>query len=289
MEINYTALIFLKDEPYRVHPLIENLKGHARILVLLAEDDKLTEPFLVENSIPYLRRPSNYSKMSWSKKAEWVLNQSKTDYVFICYASFFVSIELLKVFQETSRDRIHDAVYHSNIYWSYGTVVQQPTFFRKSNSCYFFNKNVIDYGNVSVHDEFPINKKAVILRLVPKKSLCLNIFRDDDMIIVNQKHTAYAEVEATEKIGKIKNIKFSTILYKVFRAFVVNYIKMGGFRSGVPGLIYHSHYAIYQFLVYSRIWELQNKCDYINNRNRHQKIKLDLISINSKNNDVIQS
>ena len=205
------------------------------------------------------------------------MKQSSTDYVFFCIASFYISLKLLNIFDQVSKHATHDAIKHANVYWSFGALIQQPTILSRSGSCHFFNKHKVDLDRVAIHNEFPINKDAKFLVLPPDVNHALNVFRDDDMVVVAQKHIDYAEREALQRLEKSKKVTFFTIVYKTIYAFINNYIRMGGFRAGTPGLIYHTHYAIYIFLVYSRIWEYQNNKTFTQNRINHQEMRLKMI------------
>ena len=183
----------------------------------------------------------------------------------------------MNIFDQVSKYSTHDAIKHANVYWSFGALIQQPTILSRSGSCHFFNKHKVDLDRVAIHNEFPINKDAKFLVLPPNLNHALNVFRDDDMVVVAQKHIDYAEREALQRLEKSKKVTFFTIVYKTIYAFINNYIRMGGFRAGTPGLIYHTHYAIYIFLVYSRIWEYQNNKTFTQNRINHQEMRLKMI------------
>jgi len=276
MNENYTVLAFIKDEPLRIVSIIRNFHERAKILALLDSEDTTTKSILIENSIEYRIRPDNLIRGE-REETEWILKQSSTDYVFICYASFYISLKLLNIFDQVSKHATHDAIKHANVYWSFGAIIQQPTFIKRSGSCHFFNRQKVDLDRVFIHHEFAINKDAKFLVLPPDLNHALNVFRDDDMMVVAQKHISYAEREALQRLEKSKKVTFFTIVYKTIYAFINNYIRMGGFRAGTPGLIYHTHYAIYQFLVYSRIWEYQNNKTFTQNRINHQEMRLKMI------------
>ena len=277
MKNNYTVLAFIRNEPLRIKSIIENFKGHAHIIALLDASDTTTKSVLIDNSIEYRMRPENYMGLDESTKTKWILDQSPTDYVFICFASFYVPLSLLNVFNKVSCEYTYDAVKVTSVYWSHGRLVQQPTLFNGSDSCYFFNRKSVALDEVCIHNEYMIDESARFLKLPAVLKYAIHVMRDDDMSAVTQKHIGYAEREALQLLDKEPNVKFGTILYKTLSAFVNNYVRMGGFRAGVPGLIYHTHYAIYRFLVYSRLWELQNGKSFDDNRSEHHNLRLSCI------------
>ena len=241
MNENYTVLALIKDEPLRIVSIIRNFHERAKILALLDSEDTTTESILIENSIEYRIRPNNLIRGE-REETEWILKQSSTDYVFICYASFYISLKLLNIFDQVSKHATHDAIKHANVYWSFGALIQQQTILRRSSSCHFFNRQKVDLDRVGIHNEFAINKDAKFLVLPPDLNHALNVYRDDDMMVVAQKHIGYAEREALERLEKSKKVTFFTIASKTIYAFINNYIRMGGFRAGTPGLIFHTHY-----------------------------------------------
>jgi len=278
MNSHFTVLVEIKDEPLRIIPLLENFEGVAKIVVLLDPSDTKTEVILIENKIEYVKRPENYRELSQTDRTAWLLKQSPTKYVLISMASFHFPIRLLKLFEEVARDEKYDAVVHATNSWSHGKLVQEPWIRKRSSACYFFNRDKVNIASARIHDEFPINKKTNCLFAPPVREYSIHVFRDDDMQVLTLKEVAYAEVEATERLAKDGPITFRFLVSKSIKSFLIGYLRMGGFRSGVEGLLYHVQHAIQQFIVYSRLWELQNKKSFNENRVLHVEMRKKLIA-----------
>jgi len=280
---NYTVLAFLRNEPIRVKSIIENFKGRANIIALLDSEDIETESVLQKYNIKYIKRPDGFMSLSEDRKTKWILEQSPTEYVFICYASFFVSKKLLNVFDEVSESSNYGAIKHPNIYWSYGEIVQEPTLIAKSDSCHFFDRRCVNIKEAIIHDEFILKKETKILRLPSNKNHALHVMRDDDMPVVMQKHILYAQKEAKELLNRgHKKITYLYLSLKITKVFLNNYIRLGGYKGGIAALIYHMHYTFYQFLVYSNLWEMQTKKDFSSNRENHLNLRLEMIEKDKK-------
>ncbi|QWC97177.1 hypothetical protein G6729_01670 [Polynucleobacter paneuropaeus] len=279
---HYTTLALIKDEPDRIIPLINNFKKINNLLVLLDHDDILTERVLADNSVAYVRRPIEYEKWQQPQKTQWVIDQSNTKYVFVCYASFFVPQKLLNLFDVIAEEQKYDAVKSYVTYYGYGGVVQIPAFLGTPKACHFFNKEKIAVNKSCIHEEYILLNQAIVLNLPNKKELSLHVFRDDDTIGTVSKHIGYARREALELNRKNEKVNAVTIIYKLIYSFVNNYFRMGGYRFGIKAFIFHMHYFFYQFMVYSFLWELQNNCIADKNKENHIQIKNNLIKEDCK-------
>lgn len=269
---NFTVLVLIKNEPQRIVPLLENL-SNANVIVLLDPADTETEAVLRARSTKFIQRPLNLDELSQPERTKWILDQSPTDYVLIALASFYVPIQLLKVFDEVAYAGQYDGVVHSTLPISYGEYVQEPWLLKKSSACYFFRRSSINLASAVMHNEYPLNKNNNLLKLECTREYSIHVFRDDDVIVLSLKHTRYAEREADERFPTEKRITVWTLIWAPIRAFLIGYLRLGGIRAGIPGLIYHLHYAWLQFLVYSRLWEMQNSRRFTENRINHVEIR----------------
>ena len=283
MNSHFTVLACIKDEPLRIIPLLENFEGMAKVIVLLDPKDSLTESILIEKSIAYIKRPENFEGLSQAERTAWILNQSPTKYVLIAHASFFVPIKLMTLFEKVAKDGDYDAVFNAMNYWSHGKLVQELWIRKRSSACYFFNRDKVNIDAAAIHDEFPINRKNNCFMAPPNKEHSIQVFRDDDMSVVTLKEVAYAEIEAKERLTKDGLVTLRFLIFKIVKSFLAGYLRMGGFRFGIEGFIFHANHAIQQFLVYSRLWELQNKKYFNENRELHVKMRDKFITNDRKN------
>ena len=204
--------------------------------------------------------------------------------MLIVYASFYFPKKILIEFEKVAKEKIYDAVFHGMVSWTYGKIVQEPWLLPRASACYYFNKNKIDYNKVSVHNDYPILENSFKKILKTNKDYCIHMFRDDDMEILTKKEINYAIDEAKEKYNKnYKIINSRYILTEVIKAFIIGYIRMGGYKHGVPGVIYHIQHAIQRFLVFQKLWELQNNRNF--ELNRKESIAKRESLINEKNID----
>lgn len=284
---NFTVLIPIKNEPERIIPLLDNF-SNANVIVLLDPADTKTEVILKARSAKYIKRPLIFDEIGQPERTKWALEQSSTDYVLIAFASFYVPIQLLKVFDEVSREGHYDGVVHSTLPVSHGEYVQEPWILKKPSACYFFRRSRVNIASAAMHNEFPLKQNKNLLKLKCTREYSVHVFRDDDAIVLSAKHTQYAEQEASEKLPTAKRVTVPALIWSPIRAFLIGYIRLGGFRAGVPGLIYHLHYAWLQFLVYSRLWEMQNSKCFPDNRTNHIEIR-NMLLARDKQNDTESS
>ncbi len=276
---NYTVLVEIKDEPLRIIPLIENFEGIAKIIVLLDPEDSQTKEILIERSISFIIRPSNYCDLTQPQRTAWLLQQSPTRYVLISMASFHFPCKLLSLLEKIAREGKYDAIMHATRSWSHGKLVQEPWIRKRSSACYFFNREKISVDLARIHNEFPLHKNGNIYLAPPDSEYSIHVFRDDDMSLITLKMVRYAEREAKELLIKDPPVTLRILLSKTIKAFLLGYLRMGGFRSGIEGLIYHVNHAIQRYLVYSRLWELQRNKVYEENKIIHVAMRRKLIRI----------
>ena len=278
---NFTVLTVIKNEPLRIIPFLENFT-EVNVIVLLDPEDGQTEEILKKRSVKYIKRPSDFDAIGQPARTKWVLEQSPTDYVLIAYASFYVPVQMLQVFDTVARDGIYDGVVHSILPVSHGEYVQEPWILKKPSACYFFNRKSVNLSSAAMHNEFPLSQNKNLLKLECTRELSIHVFRDDDMLALSFKHTRYAGEEAAEKFPTAARVTLWTLIWSPIRAFLIGYLRLGGIRAGIPGLIYHLNYAWLQFLVSSRLWEMQNNKTFAENRANHVEIRMQMIGKDKK-------
>ena len=278
---NYTVVVTIYNEPIRIITLLENFKHIENLIVLIDSADTQTEPILIKNRVKYKKRPIGYNSLSESKKVDWILKQVETEYFLIAFASMLFSKELLKIFDFVSAEGKYDGVKNSMYYWSHGKIVQRPLFVKKSTACHFYRKSSIRAELAQIHDEFKLSKDSIFLILKPNFDNSIHVFRDDDIPIITTKHIGYAKKEALEYFESSNQSKmtFFKIIYLTIKPFLSGYFRTGGFLAGTEGLLYHFNFAIYKYLVYSYIWELQNNKTFNLNRVNHANDRLKKLGI----------
>ena len=285
---NYTVVAFIKNEPIRILPLIENFNKSNKLLILLDPDDILTKEILIKNNIKFILRPKNFYELDIKYRENWILSKIETEYVLTVYASMFFSKKILEIYDNVAKEGLYDAVYNPIISWSHAKMVLFPPLFVKdSTACYFFRKSVVESDYSIIHGEFFIKSSAKVLKLPATNEFAIQIFRDDDMKQIAEKHISYAEREANEKIGIEKKITLNYLIYQLLKSFLNGYIRCGGYKAGIEGFIYHFNFTIYNFFVISKLWEIQNSKTFNKNREIHSKIRMGLL--NKKSNEYSSS
>jgi hypothetical protein len=188
-----------------------------------------------------------------------MLEQVPTEYVFIAYCSFFVPRGLLRTFGEVSRQGKYRAVRHDYQSITYGRYIQKPLVRRRAGACHFFARGAIDLGREKIHSEWPLAvPESQVLTLPATDELAIHVFRDYDSRSTELKHSGYADIEALERFGRGERTSAGRMLGRAAREFLSGFVRGGGFRAGVPGLLYHAWRAEMAFNIQARIWEHQN-------------------------------
>lgn len=257
---SYTVLLFVKNEEKRIEFVLRNFRGRARVLVLDGGSTDRTAAIAASHGCEVVQRPELDSPGQSVSLKKWALEQSPTDYVFIAYASMVVPPKLLDIFGEVSRHSRYKAVFHDSQAITYGRFVQKPAFRRRSSSCHFFARDAINFETSRIHFDWPVDcPESQILTLPAKDALSVFIIRDYDVKWMEQKCSIYADIDALQRFEAGERTSLAKMCWMALRHFLYGYFRCGGFRGGVPGLLYQMGWAQMVFNIQGRIWEMQNE------------------------------
>lgn len=279
-KFKYTVVIPTFNEENRIEFVLKNFNKRANILILDDGSTDKTKEICDKYSVKFLIRPKPENPTYFTKEISgWILDNVETEYMFVCYCSIFVPLDLLNLFEKIASEAKIKAIYHDQLAITYGRFIQRPFIRRISSSCHFFSKEALNFANKQIHGEWPIDiSEDKVLRLKAKDNLSIYIFRDYDVKFMELKHSQYADIEALERFENGERTNVFKLIWKPIHRFLIGYIRCGGIMAGIPGLIYHIGWATMVFNVQAKIWEYQNNMTRLESRNVHSQMRNDLIS-----------
>lgn len=261
---NITALVFTLNEERRLPFIIDNLRDFCNIMVFDGGSIDSTEKICRENGVIFLRRPECAPDDEMSLGSfKWAYEQAPTDYVMHVYCSHFYPPELLRVFNDLTRESKLDAIYHDVVVLRYGRVVHRPVLRRISSACYLYKKSIINFQGSKIHDELAIRfDPETMVRLKAMDELSIHMFQDEDYLSTEKKHLGYAKREASQMYGAdFKKVGRCDLFLGPFFKFAYYFFRSGAFMNGVPGLIYAIALFQYDLSKNSFLWEMQNSME----------------------------
>lgn len=119
-----------------------------------------------------------------------------------------------------------------------------------------FRKSAGHYADIKVHERILIKGK------VKESNVCLlhheNLTYTQRIAKTNQ----YSQLKAEDKLAKGSRCSVAHLVLAFPIAFVQCYFFKGCFLDGIHGLLSSMNHAIYSYLKYAKLWELQNLADY---------------------------
>jgi len=269
----FTALIHAYNEEVRLPPLVNSLQSVAHVIILAAWNDTSADTFYENQSVTLIKRPKEFEKWPVPEQSRWSLGQAPTDYVLLAHCSMTFSRELLEIFSHEAAVKKANAIKHYNRYWSHGSEVYATGPFSKSTGCYFFDRRYVELSLATIHNEFPLKKDTIYRGLEASPRFSVNIFRDDSIETITQKHLRYAKREATENHALLHCNSAFQLIRKLVQAFLTSYLRLGAVWRGMPGLIWTLNDVCYRYYVEAIAWENRNGFSDVGMRTHHQTIK----------------
>jgi (heptosyl)LPS beta-1,4-glucosyltransferase len=214
--------------------------------------------------------------LGWSAQRNKGISLAKHDWVFILEADEIVTSELANSIQRvlSNSNDPHDGYTIDRRDEFLGDLMPNMRRPSKKRSCVrLFNRKHSLYDlNMKVHEEVRFSGQSI-----PLKGILLH-WRGWTLDQAIFSCSRYGTIEAEELNENGYRADGLIILLRPTLRFLWCYLAKGGFRYGVPGLIYCMSRAVNEFSRYAKLWEMQNI-----NHSIHPSIKIYEKSPISKN------
>jgi len=252
---NITFVIFTYNEEKRIGYIVRNFVKYGEVLILDGGSTDRTKEIVEKLGGKFVLRPKIDSVIAEDKRMyDFIKKLVKVDWIFWGFADNLMPKSLLEKLVEIS----HQAkIKYVNIplytyLWGY---IKEPI--QKGYSPRFFMKNYVDFSNNKIHGmgKFLGNKNE-ILTLPNRKEYAIRHYSTFDLRKFVLTHLKYAEEEAEQRHNEGQRFNLFRTIGSMIRYFIL-YTK-NGFKAGIVGILVGISYAFFRFMMFFRVYELEN-------------------------------
>lgn len=253
---NISFVIFTYNEEKRIGYVIRNFIKYGEVIILDDGSTDKTQEISEKLGAQYFIRPKMDNIQTENQKMfNFVKSKVKTDYIYWGYADNIAPKTLVERLVEIATQNKFKRIFVPLYTYLWGNV---KNYALKSYTPFVFHKDFIDFTDNRIHGmgKF-LGTEEQLLKLPNKERYALRHFSTYNLNKFVQAHLNYAEIEA---LGKFKvDEKFSTM--KMLVSMAKNCVIWGRYswKGGIFGLIVLLNYAFFRFMLYVKLFELENK------------------------------
>jgi len=253
---NISFVIFTYNEEKRISYVIRNFIKYGEVLIMDGGSTDRTKEIIESMGAKYFLRPViNKVQAETQEMFNFVKSNIKTDWIYWGYADNIAPKTLVEKIVEISNQDNFKIVHIPLYTYLWGNVKNYAI---KAYGPFVFHKDFVDFTNNNIHSmgRF-IGNEEQILKLPSKEEYALRHFSTYNLSKFVQAHLRYAEAEALEMFES--GNKFSTM--KMLVSMAKNCVIWGRYslKGGIFGLIVLLNYAFFRFMLYIKLFELENK------------------------------
>lgn len=255
MNNNISFVLFTYNEEKRIACAVRNFIKYGNVYVFDGGSTDKTQEISEQLGAKFYLRPLNKKpQVETQENFDFIKSKINTDWIYWGYVDNIAPKSLIdKLLSISFQDKIKMVLIPLYTYlWGNTRYYAQ-----KGYSPMFFHKDYLDFSNNGIHGmgKFTGNKNE-IYKLPNKSEFALVHFSVYNISKFVQGHLKYAEEEAVSKIKEGK--KFSLIRMLAAMVRYCGIYGRIGYKNGVLGLIIMLSYAFSRFMVYVRLYELEN-------------------------------
>lgn len=255
MKGNISFVICVYNEEKRIGSVIKNFINYGEVVVLDGGSTDNTKAITESLGAKFYIRPkSDKVFLENQEMYDFIKTVVKTDWIYWGFADNLMPRQLLEKLVDLSHQKIIKYVYLPIHTFLWGNV-KSPIL--KGAYPNFFMKDMVDFSLNKIHGlgRFLGNKEE-ILRLPDEKEFAIRHYSLYDLNKFVVGHLRYANAEAEQKFSDGKKFSVFFLVGGMLRYFFM-YFKRG-FRTGSSGLIVSLCNMFFRFMVYARLYELEN-------------------------------
>jgi len=272
---NITFVIFTYNEEKRIEYVVRNFVKYGEVLVLDDGSTDRTKEIVEKLGGKFILRPTKIKQRIVENQAmyNFIKQSVKTDWVFWGYADNLMPKTLLEKLVKISRQAkikyVNIPIY--TYLWGYTKYPMQEGY-----SPRFFMKDYIDFSNNKIHGmgKF-LGDKNEILTLPNRKEYAICHYSTYDLRKFVLSHLKYAEEEAEQRHQEGQKFNFFRTIGSMIRYFIL-YTK-NAWRIGVISILVGMHYAFFRFMMFFRVYELENNITLESMEEKYSKAKEELL------------
>ncbi|TAN34186.1 glycosyltransferase [Patescibacteria group bacterium] len=252
---NIAFVIFTKNEEKRIGYVVRNLTKYGAVLIFDDASDDRTQEIVEGLGAKFITRPHEIIEAEDERMYQFVRQYVKDgSWIFWGCADYMLPVELLEKMREISLQDKYKYARVPMFTYLWGET-KYPA--HKGYNPRFFKKDSIDFSGNYLHGFGRFTGTAdEILTLPMEEKYAIHHYSLYDMRKYIARHLYCAESEAWYKFEKKKKFSVFLMLGAMCRYFFLFYKRF--FRSGVKGFNVAILHAFYRFMVYMRLYELEN-------------------------------
>lgn len=275
MKGNISFIIFTFNEEKRIKYVIENLLNYGEVLILDDGSTDNTKKISEELGAKYFVRPKT-GKLDVENQEtfDFIKSVAANDWILWGFADYIFPKQLLEKMVEISFQDNKKYVYIPIYTYLLGVTDMLM------NKCFypnFFMKEAVDFSNNRIHGMGKyLGKQTEIVYLDDKEENAIRHFSLYNLDKFVGNHWRYAQIEARQKFEAGDKFSLPYMLGAMLRYFVMYY--KYSYKCGMRGLIVALEYAFFRFMVYVKLYELENDITLESIEINYQKEKIKILS-----------
>ncbi|MFA7653844.1 MAG: glycosyltransferase [Candidatus Magasanikbacteria bacterium] len=255
MKSNITFLVFTFNEEKRIEYVIRNLIHYGEVLVLDDGSTDKTRQISEASGARFVVRPKLEIDYAENQQMfDFIKPLVKTDWIFWGYADNLMPKSLLEKLVELSSSDKYKYVLLPIFTYNLGKV-DYPM--EKGYSPRFFRKDFINFFNNYVHGLGKFTGFSdEIIKLPMKDEFAIRHFSVYNIKKFIGNHMRVADLEASERYGAKKKFSIWRMFISMLRYFYIYY--RDGYKNGRVGLISALSLSFYRFMMFARLYEIEN-------------------------------
>jgi glycosyltransferase involved in cell wall biosynthesis len=264
------------NEEKNIENCLESVKWADEIVVV----DMYSEDNTVGIARKYTDKIFFFERMGYADPArQFALEKASNEWILTLDADELVPLKLKNELQEIIEKDLGDVIYiPRNNYFAGKQIHNMGWGALDDLQPRFFKRKYLSFGE-KIHDFYNINEDARIYKITdPREGFIHFSYLDfEDYIDRLNKYTSIEAkniFENEEKLNQRQNI--ISILFRLFRVFLGNYIHMKGYKDGFRGLCLSFLSVFYNLIVYSK-FTLMKEYNTIDTREKIRDEYLEIV------------
>lgn len=253
---NITFVLFTYNEEKRIPYVIRNFIKYGEVFVFDGgSTDKTKEIAEGLGAKFFVRPPSDSPQVETQENLEFIKSKIKTDWIYWGFADNMVPKSLLEKVGDIISEKKYTYIRVPLYSYLYG-LTKVPML--KSYNPMFFKIDSVDFTDNIIHGmgKF-LGDKSEIITLPSCDKYSVRHFSLYNLNKFIPNHLNYSNIEAESKFLRGKKFSIWLMLGAMIRYFILYY--KYSYKNGTKGLITALSYSYFRFMVYAKLYEIENK------------------------------
>lgn len=252
---NITFVLFTFNEEKRIEYIVRNLHPYGEVFLLDGGSTDKTQEIGEKLGAKFFLRPDRVTvQVENQTNFEFIKSIVKTPWIFWSYVDNFLPKSLLEKLTEVSKQNHFKYVFVPIDTFLFGDTAHPVI---RASYPSFFQKEYMDFSDNRIHGMGKFSgSKDEILHLPVTAEYAMKHLSLYDLTKFVQGHVRYADAEARDRIAHGEHFSFWHMVASMANYFRLFYIR--GYKAGLKGFFAAMLYSYFRFMVWMRIYEIEN-------------------------------